>query len=105
MIRTLIRILLLGMALLCFVGAAFALGLDAVRFNSGAGIGFTPLGEFWTKLDPNSLEVVRGVIDQAIWEEIGLWLLLQPAAAALGAVGCFLLILRPMKERRRNKFS
>ncbi len=105
MIRTLIRSLFLGMALLCFIAAAIALGLDAIRLSAGNSIGLIPLGEFWTKLDPHSLEVVRSVIDQAVWEDIGVWLLLQPAAAALGAVGCFFLILRPMKERRRGKFS
>jgi hypothetical protein len=105
MIRTLLRSLLLGLALLCFFAAAFALGLDGLRLSSGAAAGLTPLGEFWGQLDPESLEGARLVISPPIWDRIGVWLLLQPAVAVLCAVGFFLLILRPMPERRRSLFS
>jgi hypothetical protein len=105
MIRTFIRSLLLALALLCFVAAAFALGLDGLRLSAGNAGGLTPLGEFWSRLNPESLEKTRSVIALAVWDRIGVWLLLQPAVAVLCAVGCFLLILRPMPERRRTLFS
>lgn len=105
MIRTLLRSLLLALAVLCFFAAAFAMGLDGLRLYSGGATGLIPLGEFWTRLDPESLQLVHEMVTQAIWDTIGLWLLLQPAVAVLLGLGCFLLILRPMRERRRTPFT
>lgn len=105
MIRTILRSLLLSLALLCFVAAALALGIDGLRLSAGGPSGLTPLGEFWTKLAPDSLEGARGIIAEEVWDRIGVWLLLQPAVAVLCGVGFFLLILRPTPERRRSIFS
>ena len=104
MIRTFFRNLTLALALLFFLSAALALGLDALRFSSGTLSGLTPMGEFWSKLDPDSMEFVRGLIAPPVWDHIGVWLMLQPALAVLSFMGFFFLALRPVQTRKSSRF-
>ncbi len=102
MIRTLIRSLLLFLALACFLAASFALGLDGLRLASGGVLALTPMGEFWSALDPESLSATRQLVAPAVWDRVGVWLLMQPAWVVLGFLGFFLLILRPLRDKRRS---
>lgn len=104
MIRTFFRNLTLALALLFFLSAALALGLDGLRLSSGTLSGLTPMGEFWSKLDPDSMEFVRGLIAPPVWDHIGVWLMLQPALAVLSFMGFFFLALRPVQTRKSSRF-
>ena len=105
MVRTVLRNFLMAASLFFLLAAALALGLDAMRLSSHGASCLTPLGEFWTHLDPDSLALVQGALPAQTWDLIGVWVLLQPASAVLGFVGFFLLVLRPIRERRRASFT
>ena len=90
--RTLFR--LLGWILM---GAALAmLAIDAWAWLGGARK-LTGTGELWRRLDADSLETVRSLIQHYLfpwlWDPIGLWTLAQPATAVLGVAGFLIAFL------------
>lgn len=87
--RTPVR--LFGWLLMC--AGVVALGIDAWAWIGGARR-LTLAVELWTRLDAHSLEVLQGSIQRYLfpwlWDPIMTWVLKQPAAAVLGALGFLL---------------
>ncbi len=75
-----------------FVGGALAaLAHDLWRWMTDGRFVAAPLGQLWYDLHPPSIGLAQAVIQRYIWAALWdpgiVWLLTQPAAAALAAIG------------------
>ena len=100
MIRSLLR--LIGYMLLA-VGF-IALVLDGVAYLATGEIKFAATGQSWTTIAPASLNQLQFGIQEHLglvwfWDNVILWLLLQPTAAVIAGFGLFFCLL----GRRRKK--
>lgn len=93
----------LGWALL--VLALLAAGGDVLRTLETGALVFTPLGEWWTRIDGDSIAGTRLWVERlhpTLWDPPVAWLLRQPAVFAFGLAAIVLLLLfrRPPNRQR-----
>jgi len=87
--------------------AILAAGGDGLGWLQNGRLALSPLGAFWTRIDPASLAFLQAEIQQwlpaAIWDPGATTLLGWPAVAVLAVLGILLLLIfrRPPPRRRR----
>jgi hypothetical protein len=90
--------------------ALLALGGDGLRWLETGMIGLIGLGDFWSRLDPptyNLLQTIgRDYLPPVLWDPGLATVLRWPAAAVLGLLGILLLLLfRRRTPKRRQRFG
>ncbi len=89
----------------CWVLAGMTLGLDLMPVFEGEGFAATPLGTWWFKLDPGSLNLLQSVTERYLFPELwdpGIITILQlPGWIVFGALALLLTIWSRISGRRR----
>jgi uncharacterized protein (TIGR03382 family) len=89
--------------------ALLAAGGDALGWLQNGHLALSPLGAFWTRIDPTSLAWLQAAIRQslppAVWDPGCTTLLGWPAVLVLGALGLLLLLMFRRRPPRRRRFG
>ncbi|MEK9970924.1 MAG: hypothetical protein VW600_17450 [Ferrovibrio sp.] len=90
--------------------ALLALGGDALRWLETGMIQFIPLGDFWSRLDPPTWNLLQTIghdyLPPVLWDPGLATILRWPAVAVLGVFGVALLLLfRRRTPKKRQRFG
>lgn len=103
MIRTAFR--LIGYIFLAL--AFIALVLDGVAYLATGEIKFMVAGKTWTDTAPASLNQLQFALQEHLglvwfWDNVMVWILLQPTAAVITAFGLFFCLLGRRRKKREG---